>query len=152
VPCYQSVASKIGPQQMNQYVNKLQYGNLKIDDSNITDFWLEGESRINQMQQIDFLKRFYTNKLPISKRTTKIVKTILLIDENIAFTLSGKTGLSIAYNQYNGWFVGYIEVGNDVYFFATNLEPKSDTINIQEFNAIRKEATISALKTIHTIS
>ncbi|MEO9660927.1 MAG: class D beta-lactamase [Maribacter dokdonensis] len=152
VPCYQSVASKIGPQQMNQYVNKLQYGNLKIDESNITDFWLEAESRINQMQQIDFLKRFYTNKLPISKRTTKIVKTILLIDENIAFTLSGKTGLSIANNQYNGWFVGYIEVGNDVYFFATNLEPKSDTINIQEFNAIRKEATISALKTINAIS
>ncbi len=47
VPCYQEVARKIGPKKMNAYIQKLNYGNLKIDSTNIDSFWLEGESRIS---------------------------------------------------------------------------------------------------------
>ncbi|WP_116769260.1 class D beta-lactamase [Maribacter litoralis] len=150
VPCYQQVATKIGPQRMNEYVKKIEYGDLKIDSNNISNFWLEGESRINQMQQIDFLKRFYSGQLPISVRTQKIVKQIMVIDtEN--YTLSGKTGLSISNEQYNGWFVGYIEVGNDVYFFATNLERTNNNLDLSDFIQTRKEVTLAALKELQII-
>lgn len=67
VPCYQEVARKIGVQRMVKYVDTLNYGNMKVDTANIKLFWLEGVSRINQLQQIDFLKRFYVSQLPISK-------------------------------------------------------------------------------------
>lgn len=150
VPCYQQVATKIGPQRMNEYVKKIEYGGLKIDSTNISNFWLEGESRINQMQQIDFLKRFYSGQLPISVRTQKIVKQIMVIDtEN--YTLSGKTGLSISNEQYNGWFVGYIEVRDNVYFFATNLEPTNNNIGLSDFIQTRKEVTLAALKALQVI-
>lgn len=150
VPCYQQVATKIGPQRMNEYVKKIEYGGLKIDSTNISNFWLEGESRINQMQQIDFLKRFYSGQLPISVRTQKIVKQIMVIDtEN--YTLSGKTGLSISNEQYNGWFVGYIEVRDNVYFFATNLEPINNSIDLCDFIQKRKEVTLAALKELQII-
>lgn len=126
VPCYQEVARKIGAKRMNDYVQKLNYGNLKIDSTNIDNFWLEGKSRISQIQQINFLKRLYTFELPISKRTYKIIKDIMLIEESEQFKLSGKSGLSNDGEYYNGWFVGYIELENNTYIFATNLEPKKE--------------------------
>ena len=150
VPCYQQVATKIGPQRMNEYVKKIEYGGLKIDSTNISNFWLEGESRINQMQQIDFLKRFYSGQLPISVRTQKIVKQIMVIDtEN--YTLSGKSGLSISNEQYNGCFVGYIEVKDNVYVFARNLEPTNNKIDLSDFIQTRKEVTLAVLKALQVI-
>lgn len=137
---------------MNEYVEKLQYGNLNINAENITNFWLEGKSRISQMQQIDFLKRFYNNQLPISERTKNIVRDIMLVEKKKNYKLSGKTGLSNSNNQYNGWHVGFMEVEENVYFFATNLEPKSSEINLQNFIKKRKDVTISALKNINAIN
>lgn len=151
VPCYQKVAAQIGPQRMKEYVDKIQYGDLKIDATNISNFWLEGESRISQMQQIDFLKRFYNNQLPISARTKKIMRDVMLAEEAMNYKLSGKTGLSNSNNQYNGWYVGYIEIGDNVYFFATNLEPKTNETNLQDFINKRKEVTLSALKEMKVI-
>ena len=145
VPCYQEVARDIGVKRMNHYVEKLKYGNLKIDTTNIDNFWLEGESRINQMQQIDFLKRFYTDALPISKRTKQIMRTIMLIKETDSYKLSGKTGLSISNETYNGWFVGYIELKNKIYFFATNLEPQNG-FKLNAFIEKRKNLTLAAFK------
>ena len=152
VPCYQQVAAKIGTQRMNEYVEKLQYGNLNINAKNITNFWLEGKSRISQMQQIDFLKRFYNNQLSISERTKNIVRDIMLVEETKNYKLSGKTGLSNSNDQYNGWYVGFMEVGENVYFFATNLEPKNSKINLQDFIKKRKDVTLSALKKMKVIN
>lgn len=59
VPCYQEVAKKIGAKKMRNYLDKLKYGDIVVDSTNIDKFWLEGESTISQFQQIDFLKRIY---------------------------------------------------------------------------------------------
>ncbi|WP_396634268.1 class D beta-lactamase [Maribacter sp. R86514] len=151
VPCYQEVAAKIGVQRMNEYVENLQYGNLKINADNITDFWLEGDSRISQMQQIDFLKRYFNDQLPISKRTKNIMQDVMLNEKTTDYKLSGKTGLSNTNNQYNGWFIGFIEVKNHVYFFATNLEPIDNNIDLNNFIKTRKEVTLAALKELQVI-
>ena len=57
----------------------------------------------------------------ISKRTESIVKNIMLIEKTDAYTLSGKTGLSVKNNLYNGWFVGYFEVKNKVFIVSLGL-------------------------------
>lgn len=145
VPCYQEVARKIGAKKMNDYVQKLNYGNLKIDSTNIDEFWLLGESKISQMQQIDFLKRFYNHQLDISERTEKIVKNIMLIEETDQYRLSGKSGLSNENEAYNGWFVGYLELKNNTYFFATNLEPKRE-FDFDSFIKKRMDLTLSTFK------
>ncbi len=123
VPCYQEVARNIGAYEMNAYVEKLAYGKLVIDFSNIDVFWLQGKSKINQMEQIDFLRRLHNSQLPISARTERIVKEIMISEEKENYTLRGKTGLSIEDEKHNGWYVGYAETDNNVFFFATNLEP-----------------------------
>ncbi|MEP2280889.1 class D beta-lactamase [Maribacter sp.] len=151
VPCYQEVAATIGTKRMTEYVEKLHYGNLKIDSTNITNFWLEGESRISQTQQIDFLKRYYDDLLPISAKTKSIMQDVMLVTKTTNYNLSGKTGLSNNNNQYNGWFVGFIEAKDQVYFFATNLEPKTSKVNLKDFIDTRKKITLAALKELNFI-
>ncbi len=150
VPCYQEIARKIGLEKMKSYVTQFNYGNIHIDSTTLDNFWLEGTSRINQFQQIEFLKKFYDASLPISKRTTKIMKSIMIIDINNDYQLSAKTGWSTE-NGHNGWFVGYLEKDNRVYYFATNIEPKS-TFNKEHFISTRKEITMKALRNLKIIA
>lgn len=150
VHCYQEVARKVGSKRMNDYVSNLNYGNLEIDSTNIDEFWLEGESRISQMQQIDFLKRFYNFELPISKRTENIMKNIMLIEETEQYKLSGKSGLSNVNQKYNGWFVGYMELKNNTYLFATNLEPTKE-FDFDSFIKKRLDLTLLAFRDINVL-
>jgi len=150
VPCYQEMAKKIGVKNMKKYLDTLEYGNMDVDSNNIDLFWLEGESRITQFQQIDFLRRFYQSKLPISQRTETIMKRMIVIEENESFKLSGKTGWSIRSGNNNGWFVGYIETNNRTYFFATNIKPKQQ-FNMDLFPMTRKDVTFKALEQMEII-
>lgn len=150
VPCYQEVARKIGVNRMNKYLDKFDYGKMKVDSTNIDLFWLEGESQINQYQQIEFLKRFYNSELPISQRTETIMKRMIVIEEDETYKLSGKTGWSIRDGNNNGWFVGFVEIKENTYFFATNVEPNQN-FNMDLFPMIRKELTFKALKQLNII-
>ncbi|MGB6153115.1 MAG: penicillin-binding transpeptidase domain-containing protein [Pricia sp.] len=144
VPCYQQVARKIGSGRMNRFLDTLDYGAMVVDSNTIDTFWLRGDSRIDQMQQIDFLKRLYTSELFISKRTENITKNLMITEETEQYVVRGKTGLSNENDVYNGWFVGYVETSNNAYFFATNIEPK----NIFDFDTFiqkRSDLTFTAL-------
>ncbi|VAW33127.1 Beta-lactamase [hydrothermal vent metagenome] len=148
VPCYQEIAHKVGVERMNNYIEKLNFGQMDIGSDNIDNFWLVGNSKISQFEAIDFLKRLYLSELPISKRTEQIFKELIIVkqtDELLDdYTLRAKTGLSVSNKSYNGWYIGYIETPSNVYFFATNISPtkKYD----KSFNDKRKNITIRALR------
>lgn len=146
VPCYQEIARKVGVEHMNTYLKKLQYGEMHVDSTNLDSFWLQGKSRINQFQQMDFLLRFYKSQLSISKRTETIVKEIMILKRTENYVLRGKTGWSIVGDFHNGWFVGYVESSDKTFFFATNVSPISTTFNQKKFQKSRKEITFKALK------
>ena len=145
VPCYQEIARKIGVQRMKEYLVKLDYGEMIIDSATLDLFWLEGDSKISQFQQVDFLRRFYNSQLPITSRTENIMKRLMVIEENGDYKLSGKTGWSSRNGNNNGWFIGYLEKGPDIYFFATNIDPGSE-FNMEMFPMIRKEITMKAME------
>lgn len=145
VPCYQEVAREIGLQQMTEFLDTLDYGNMQVDSTNLDLFWLQGESRISQFEQIGFLQRLYRSELPISKRSEIIIKSMMIIEENQDYTLSGKTGWSINNGEDNGWFVGYIETQRNTYIFATNVEP-TPQFQMNRFPQIRRDVTLTAFK------
>ncbi len=147
VPCYQEIARKIGVERMKKYLEKLNYGDIKVDSTNIDLFWLQGNSKITQFQQIDFLQRFYKKQLPISKRTDSIMKNMIVMKDKEGVKLSGKTGWSIVNNKSNGWFVGYVEQYDNVIYFATNIEPLPE-FDMSLFPEIRKQITMKALQII----
>jgi len=147
VPCYQEIARKIGVEKMKRYVDLLNYGRIKVDSLTLDNFWLIGDSHITQFEQIEFLKRFYESKLPISKRTESIMKRMIVQEESKAYRISGKTGWSYTNGIDNGWFVGYIEVNQNIYYFATNITPKH-RFDINTFPAIRKNVTFETFKAL----
>jgi beta-lactamase class D len=145
VPCYQELARKIGARRMNEYLTKLSYGHMDVHPDNIDLFWLEGNSRITPRQQVEFLRRLYDEKLPMSIATMKAVKSIMVNEANSDYTLSGKTGWAIRNGNNYGWFAGYLETKGKVYFVATLVEPK-DQEQVDDFAAARKLITMAVFR------
>ncbi|HEX8153928.1 MAG TPA: penicillin-binding transpeptidase domain-containing protein, partial [Thermoanaerobaculia bacterium] len=139
---YQELARRVGKPRMKQWIARLGYGNRNTG-ATIDRFWVDGSLRISANEQVEFLKAFVAGKLPVSPRSTKIVKDILLLEATPQWRLSGKTGGgSISEHAAIGWFVGYVETRDNVYFFATNVEG-ADYAAIRD---TRIEATKRALR------
>lgn len=122
---YRELALQVGEKQMRQLVAAFDYGNEQVSGT-VDDFWLNGSLKISADEQVEFLKRFYTGRLPVSPRAVEIVKDILVTEQTPEYKLSAKTGGgSVAAGVYIGWYVGYLETKGNVYFFATNVEGAS---------------------------
>lgn len=145
VPCFQEIALKIGTQRMKTYLNKLHYNNMEVTDQNINSFWLRGKSHISCFEQINFLERFVSKKLPILNSTRESMSKIFLIEDNKSYRLSGKTGWSYNESDNNGWFVGFLEKDKKIYYFALNAIPKNPS-HMEKFAEGRKQAIYDAFK------
>lgn len=120
---YQVLARRIGHQRMQDFVNQIEYGNQNIGGKeNLDNFWLSGELTITPQQQVDFLRRLYQNDLPFSQQTIDLVKDIMIVEQTPDYVLRAKTGWAASVTPQLGWYVGYLEQNNNVYFFATNLD------------------------------
>ncbi|MBE8719722.1 class D beta-lactamase [Sphingobacterium pedocola] len=144
VPCFQEIARNIGVENMKNYLNKLHYPTMDVRNETLDNFWLYGNSRITQMEQIDFLQRFYTKKLPILTSTRNKMLKLFQIERTTDYTLNGKTGWSYNEKDNNGWFVGFFEKGERVYYFALNVVPK-DINHMEQFAPSRVTAIREAL-------
>ena len=124
---YQVLARRIGHQRMQDFVTKIKYGNQNIGDKeDIDQFWLEGELSITPRQQIDFLRRLQQNDLPFAQKNIDLVKDIAIAEETDNYVLRGKTGIATSVTPQIGWYVGYLEQNDNIYFFATNIDVVSD--------------------------
>src|SRR5947209_17233623 len=123
VPVYQEIAGRIGQEQMQKYVDLLEYGNRDIGGG-IDQFWLTGNLRIDPMQQIDFVDRLRRGVLPVSKRSQELVRDILPVTKVGGATIRAKSGLLGAElgKSSLGWMVGWAEKGHAQTVFALNLD------------------------------
>lgn len=118
---YQEMADRIGPERMQEYVDAVGYGNADIT-RNPLSFWLDGDLRISADQQIDFLRRLYSGDLPFSARSMEIVRRITIVEQTEDYIFHAKAGSTVMPDGTGiGWYIGYLEEGGDVYFFALNL-------------------------------
>src|SRR6478752_4356113 len=122
VPCYRAIARKVGDAGEHEWLEKLSYGN-RDSSGGVDKFWLWGGLRISALEQIDFLRRFDGDKLPISSRTADIVRDIMTLDVTENYVLRGKTGSETPPDHPRElyWFVGWLELGERRVFFATLL-------------------------------
>ncbi len=119
---YQELARRAGRQRMQHYIDTVGYGNRTIGEK-IDMFWLDESMKITALQQIDLLVRLHNNQLPFSQRTMDIVKDIMINDKAGNATLRAKTGTAASDIC---WWVGYVEKGTEVWYFAINLDIKKD--------------------------
>jgi beta-lactamase class D len=140
---YQELARRVGGAKEKYWLDKVHYGNADTSGG-IDTFWLTGKLRITPEQQIDFLKRFYKNQLPFSRRSMDIVKKIMVAEETQKYVLRAKTGWSEQDSLSIGWYVGYVETDINVYFFATCIQSRNP--DNTDFAKARIEITRNILK------
>ena len=118
---YQILARRVGEERMQYWLDTMQYGNQNMGGG-LDQFWLMGDIRISAKEQIAFLKKLQDNSLSFSQRTKDIVRDIMIREKTDEFTLRAKTGWGIPANRPAvGWYVGYLETQETVYFFAMNM-------------------------------
>ena len=125
---YRELAIRIGEERMKNYLAKFNYGNQDISGGLASKrmfeaFWLNNSLKISADEQIEFLRKFYDEKLSVSKRSIDIIKEILVQEDATNYKLSGKTGgVGNLNGKAFGWFVGYVETKENTYFFALNMD------------------------------
>jgi beta-lactamase class D len=140
---FQEVAKRVGEDRMQEYVDRFDYGNRDVSGG-IDQFWLTGGLRTSAKEQVEFLQRFYDGDLGVSEKSTDFVKDVLVLEDTPENRLSGKSGwvgLGDDSMEQVGWQVGYLETGNEVYFYALNLD-----INKPEDAEARLEITKGILQ------
>jgi beta-lactamase class D len=140
--CYQRYAVKVGNDKYLTYLNKLDYGN-RLTGSEITRFWLDGDLRVSVKDQITFLRKVYSEELPIQKRHIKTLKNIMLSEGREGLKVWSKTGWS----GKDGWYVGYLIVEGRTWFFANHIEIRKNADL-----AYRKTLTMEAFKALNIIN
>ena len=135
---YQQIARQVGAEREQKYADDFDYGNH--DTSGPVDrFWLGGPLAISALEQVEFLKKLVAYRLPVSERSVRIVRDILVNDAGPTYVLRAKTGADFDHNI--GWWVGWVEKDDDTYFFAANID-------FSEMSNKRQEVTRAILRSL----
>jgi beta-lactamase class D len=119
---FAELASRIGKDTLEKWIDSLQYGNKEIG-ADTTAFWYNNLLKINADQQLGLLKKLYFNQLPFFQRTQEIVRRMMPAENNSSFRLSYKTAQGTKEDGHAlGWVMGWVEENKHPYFFVVNLE------------------------------
>ncbi len=149
-PFYRHLTLQVGDKKMKHYLATFDYGNQDIS-SGLDEFWVSGSLKISALEQIAFLRKFYHGKLEVSPKSLKLVKNMLVQESKESYVLSAKTGggyLDENWTQAFGWYVGYVEKEDNVYYFAMNISGQ----NFTKLQKPRIEITKNVLRALGIIS
>jgi len=120
VPLYQELARRIGLTRMRAAIQSLGYGNEQIG-SNVTTFWLRGPLAISAVEQTRFLSGLAHQSLPFPRRAQQLVAEITQVEAGPGWSLHAKTGWQNAPGPGVGWWVGWVQKGDQITPFALNI-------------------------------
>ena len=125
---YQALSRRAGIDTLRRFVERFDYGNRDVSggiDRTGKPFWVDGSLRISANEQVEFLKRFHEERLGLSQRTTTLTKEIMVAENTPSWRLSAKTGACRPDGSpTSNWYVGYVEKGSAVYYFALQIGAK----------------------------
>jgi beta-lactamase class D len=144
-PYFKELAKKMGAVEMQKWLDTIRYGNKRIGQ-NIESCWVNDTLLITPDEQVGFMKKLYFDKLPMSQRSQRIVRNMLLQEETAEHKLYFKTGTKLNGNRSLVWLVGFIErketqkgvvtkkeeTNSRPYFFAMNYETAFDSLATRE--------------------
>lgn len=128
----QRIARHLGQEKFAAYVQALDYGNADVSgdpgkNNGLERSWISSSLKISPVEQVNFLSRFLTGRLPISADAGEhifgIIEATKLPEK---WTVYGKTGSAFPRKKDGsldrargwGWFVGWVTNGRHTYVFA----------------------------------
>ena len=119
---FQNLDIQLGYQKLYSYYKKISYGNCDLT-AGINYYWAESSLKISPVEQVMLLSNLLENKWAFEEENVQAIKNSLFISDTPIGRLYGKTGTGVVNGQSsNGWFIGFLERGERVYCFATNLQ------------------------------
>lgn len=141
---FTEIAEKIGREIYSHYFKLCNYGNNNLSEPD-TDFWNFGPFGISPLNQVQFIRNLYEGNLPFSIQNMETVKQVMLTEKTDNYAIHAKTGWTREGGVNTGWWVGYIETGEGVWFFTTLLL-QDRKYNSPTFGPCRKEITKSVFR------
>ena len=136
VPYYQEVARRIGKEQMEFWMDSVNYGAGAKDtifriNTAIDTFWLDNTLKITPDEELGLVKMLYFNQLPFFKAYQEKVRQAMLFENTTVYRLAYKTGWGKTENRNHlAWMVGWVEENNHPYFFVLNFESPDTNADI----------------------
>lgn len=119
---FHELNAQMGDSVLRNYIQEIGYGNQDLS-AGLSSFWLESSLKISAIEQVKLLLRLYQNDFDFSAENMQAVRDALCLYSSPDAALYGKTGTGrVNGKDVNGWFVGWVGSGKDVYFFAVNLQ------------------------------
>lgn len=136
---FRRVAEEIGPRRMQNWLDRIEYGNRNITGG-LKKFWLMSSLLISADEQAAFLAKLYRGELPFRPEVMATVKKILVQSDADGVTLSGKTGSGEWSDRRKlGWFVGHVKGPKGEYVFVVNLIGEDEGIDGRRAREVARE-------------
>lgn len=159
-PYFKELIRRIGASRLQHFLDTVKYGNMRMGGK-LDEVWVNDTLKISADEQTGFLKRMYFAELPFSERTQRIVKTMMLREQNPRYNMYYKTGTGDVNGKRIRWVTGFAEridhvkepegsmnksdVRNYPFFFAMNFElPTND--NSKDWGEVRMDVVRDVLK------
>ena len=140
---FQRIAPRIGATRMADWLARFDYGNRDVSGP-ITEYWINGRLQISPREQVQFLRRFYREDLPIATRYLRAVRQGLeqapgtvqnargihqIKGDWRHATLNAKTGATSANGSRVSWLVGLLQSSGRDYVFAAAVWGADDRVD-----------------------
>jgi len=142
---FQAIARRVGKPTMGEWLDRLDYGNRDMTGG-IDQFWLQGGLRISAQEQVRFLRKLVEGRLPVTARSRRIVREMLVAERCGDAVIRAKTGTATYAKEGIAWWVGWVERGGEIVaYFALNYRTFEETPRKARFEigrAILEEAGV----------
>jgi beta-lactamase class D len=136
-PAFGELARRIGKDTLKKWIDSVGYGNKDIEGG-VDRFWQNDHLKITADEELGLVKKLYFDQLPFFQRTQRIVRNMMLKEDNANYRLSYKTGQgSTVWDDPNkghaiGWVVGWIEENKHPYFIVLNIESANANMDMEK--------------------
>lgn len=118
---FRDLATRIGRDTMQHWLDTLGYGqrySKPVIKDNLDTFWMDNSMKVTPDEQLGLVKKLYFSQLPFQPRSQRLVKNMMLREDNSNYRLS--------YVRADGWLTGFIEENRHPYFFVLQQQSPQD--------------------------
>ncbi len=118
---FQAIDRQAGLPAIQDFIEEIGYGSCTAGED-IASYWADSSLVISPIEQVEMLQKLYCNQFGFSQENIQAVKDSLFLYTEGHSAVYGKTGTGNADGKnILGWFIGFLEQEDHVYFFATNI-------------------------------
>lgn len=147
---FHQIINSVGEEKVKKELSELKYGNCDVSEwegsminpyKELNGFWLGSSLKISPYEQVKVLSKIFEGESFYDSESIKILKKIMLIEDNKEQKIYGKTGSG---SNGEAWFIGFTEKGQQREYFAIYL---NDSLQREQISSsVAKEIALKIIE------